>query len=146
MNDGRAPEPVRDAGIVSRTLAAGVDLAVVLMLMSGSYLAIAFVVFAVNVRDFHFPTVPWIFSATGFFVASVVYLFVCWAVTDRSVGQAVLGLRVASSKGGRVKVHWLLLRALFCTVFPIGLAWVALSSRRRSLQDIVLRTRVVYTK
>ncbi|MCF8586940.1 RDD family protein [Gordonia liuliyuniae] len=146
MNDRQAPVPVRDAGIVSRSLAAGVDLVVVLVLMSGSYLTIAFVMFAVDVRDFSFPTVPWIFTATGFFVASAAYLFVCWSVTDRSVGHAVLGLRVANSKGGRVRVHWLLVRAVFCTVFPFGLAWVALSPRRRSLQDIVLRTRVVYAE
>jgi len=35
-------------------------------------------------------------------------------------------------------------RALVCVVLPIGLAWVAVSSKNRSLGDILLRTSVVY--
>ncbi|MDF2583724.1 MAG: hypothetical protein K0R33_2367, partial [Mycobacterium sp.] len=30
--------------------------------------------------------------------------------------------------------------------FPVGLLWVAVDPRRRSIQDIVLGTRVVYVK
>ncbi|WP_345300859.1 RDD family protein [Gordonia humi] len=135
---------MRDAGIVSRTCAAGIDVVVVLVLMGCGYLAAAFVVFTINVSTFHFPTVSWIFTTGGFVVASIAYQFLCWAVTERTVGQAFLGLRLANSKGGRVRVPRILLRAMFCVVFPVGLAWVALSTRRRSVQDIVLRTRVVY--
>jgi uncharacterized RDD family membrane protein YckC len=36
------------------------------------------------------------------------------------------------------------LRAVACVVFPVGLLWVVVDKRRRSLQDIVFRTRVVY--
>ncbi|MCF8568795.1 RDD family protein [Gordonia sp. HY002] len=136
--------PLRDAGIVSRSMAAVVDLVVVLVLMGGGYLTVAFVKFAFDARTFTFPEVPWIFTTTGFFVACVVYLFACWSITERSVGYAVLGLRVSNSKGGRVRVPRLFLRAVFCVLFPVGLAWVGLSPRRRSLQDLVLWTRVVY--
>jgi uncharacterized RDD family membrane protein YckC len=31
-------------------------------------------------------------------------------------------------------------------LFPIGLLWVVIDRRRRSLQDIVFRTRVIYLK
>jgi hypothetical protein len=37
-----------------------------------------------------------------------------------------------------------LLRAVACVVFPVGLAWVAVDSQRRSLQDLLFRSRVVY--
>jgi uncharacterized RDD family membrane protein YckC len=37
-----------------------------------------------------------------------------------------------------------LLRALACVLFPLGLLWVAFSRDLRSVQDIVLRTSVVY--
>jgi len=37
-----------------------------------------------------------------------------------------------------------LLRALACVIVPIGLAWVAIDRDRRSAQDILLGTRVVY--
>jgi uncharacterized RDD family membrane protein YckC len=37
-------------------------------------------------------------------------------------------------------------RAICCVLFPIGLLWVVIDRQRRSLQDIVFRTRVVYLK
>jgi hypothetical protein len=37
-----------------------------------------------------------------------------------------------------------LMRAGFCVVFPIGLFWCVISPERRSVQDLVLWTRVVY--
>jgi hypothetical protein len=39
-----------------------------------------------------------------------------------------------------------LLRAIGCVVFPIGLLWAVIDRRRRSLQDIVFRTRVIYSR
>jgi hypothetical protein len=35
-------------------------------------------------------------------------------------------------------------RALLCVLFPVGLLWVLLSGENRSVQDVVLRTSVVY--
>jgi hypothetical protein len=35
-------------------------------------------------------------------------------------------------------------RAFFCTVFPLGLLWVLVSQRNHSVQDVLLRTAVVY--
>jgi uncharacterized RDD family membrane protein YckC len=37
-----------------------------------------------------------------------------------------------------------ILRALACVIFPVGLLWSTVSATRRSLQDIVFRTLVVY--
>jgi hypothetical protein len=34
-------------------------------------------------------------------------------------------------------------RAIGCVVSPIGLPWVVVDRRRRSLQDIVFRTRIL---
>jgi uncharacterized RDD family membrane protein YckC len=38
------------------------------------------------------------------------------------------------------------LRAIGCVLFPIGLLWIVIDRQRRSLQDIVFRTRVVYSR
>ena len=37
-----------------------------------------------------------------------------------------------------------IVRALFCTVFPFGLLWAIVSGANRSVQDVVLRTNVIY--
>ena len=75
---------------------------------------------------------------------SVVYLTAGWATTGRTYGSALLGLRVLARDGQHL--HWAgaSIRAVFCTFFPLGLAWVVLSRKRRSVQDVVLGTRVVY--
>ena len=39
-----------------------------------------------------------------------------------------------------------LLRAFLCVFFAVGLAWVAVHPERRSVADMVLRTRVVYSR
>jgi uncharacterized RDD family membrane protein YckC len=72
------------------------------------------------------------------------YWTVMWALSGRSYGDQLLGLRVVGP--GRRRLHWshAVARAVFCTVFPLGLLWVLLSPRNRSVQDVVLRTAVVY--
>jgi hypothetical protein len=37
-----------------------------------------------------------------------------------------------------------LLRAILCVIFPIGLLWSVVSDSSRSLQDVLLRTSVIY--
>ncbi len=88
---------------------------------------------------------PGIFlSTTAFLGVSVAYLTACWATTGRTVGSLVMGLRVITS--GHRLVRWPLafIRAVLCVLFAFGLLWSAVDRRRRSLQDIVLRTEVVY--
>jgi uncharacterized RDD family membrane protein YckC len=55
-----------------------------------------------------------------------------------------MGLRVTDVSGGRL--HWsrAAARAVFYVLFPLGLGWVLVSARNRSVQDVVLRTEVVY--
>ncbi|MFT4088638.1 MAG: RDD family protein [Gordonia sp. (in: high G+C Gram-positive bacteria)] len=134
----------RNAGIVSRMMAAGVDVAAVTALLAGVYLGVAFVIFLLTVHDFQFPVLNWVFTTSGFLVAAVVYQTACWTMSGRTVGQLLMGLRVERQSGRRLRAVQSFLRAGFCTVFPLGLFWVVLSPSRLSLQDIVLRTRVVY--
>ena len=67
-----------------------------------------------------------------------------WALDGRTYGCHVLGLRVVSYRGSRMRPLGALLRAVFCVFFPIGLLWCAASRANRSVQDVVLRTSVVY--
>jgi uncharacterized RDD family membrane protein YckC len=60
------------------------------------------------------------------------------------VGSAVLGVRVVAL-GGR-RLGWLRsgLRAVLCVFVPQGLLWSAVSVNRRSVQDLLVRSAVVY--
>ena len=138
------PYQGRRAGLISRTLAALVDLAVVVGAFWLGYAAVSVALFAVEPSDFHFPDVTlggWIATE---YVLAVVYLTLGWSTSGRTVGALVMGLRVLNSSGGPMRPVGALLRALFCVTFPLGLLWILVSAENRSLQDLVLRTSVVY--
>ncbi len=136
----------RTAGIVSRTVAAVIDLLVVLTFMGMLYLGLILATLAFSPRAFSFPAPSLIFSAFGLGAVAVLYLAGCWAVSGCTAGAVVMGLRVVGRKSPRLPATICLARALGCVLFPIGLAWVAIDGQRRSLQDIVFGSRVVYNR
>lgn len=131
------------AGIVTRLVAAAVDACLVALVLLGAYLGYAGLLFLVDPRGFNFPD-PRLFASL--LIAAVVlglYLTVSWAMGGRTYGNLLMGLRVV---GVRRDLGWLraALRAAFYVLLPIGLLWVVVDPRHRSLQDRVLATAVVY--
>ena len=74
----------------------------------------------------------------------MLYLTVAWWMAGRSIGDHVWGVRVTSRSGVELGLARAFVRAVACAVFPVGLLWCAIDRDRRSLQDLVLRTSVVY--
>jgi uncharacterized RDD family membrane protein YckC len=138
------PYQGRRAGIVTRVLANAIDFAVGVGAVFACYLAWATVLFFLQRRNFHFPTATFSALFTLGVAIAVVYFTTAWASTGRTYGDQVLGLRVVSRDGLRLPIVRALLRALFCVLFPIGLGWAALSKENRSVQDLVMRTSVIY--
>ncbi|MEN0133856.1 MAG: RDD family protein [Rhodococcus sp. (in: high G+C Gram-positive bacteria)] len=134
----------RAAGIVTRGLATGIDLAVVLAVMGGIYVGALFLRLLFSPQEFSFPDASALLSVTLFIAVAVVYLTACWAVSGRTVGAVTMGLRVVSRNGELIGWLRALVRAVLCVMFGFGLLWAAVDRRRRSLQDILLRTAVVY--
>ncbi|GAY15924.1 RDD family protein [Mycobacterium sp. shizuoka-1] len=135
-----------NAGIVSRGLAALVDMLVVLVTMGALYLGLALTALIVNPAAFRFPALNLIFSTTMTLAVSVLYLAACWTLSGRTVGAVLLGVRVADRRGKPLRMAVAALRAVACVLFPVGLVWVAVDRDRRSVQDIVLGSRVVYDR
>lgn len=134
----------RRAGLVSRMVAATLDALVVLMLLLAGYLALLGARFMLSPQTFSFPSLSVVFAVAGFLGVLVVYLTASWATTGRTYGDHVMGLRVVNFRGRRMRWAGSFVRAVTCAFFPIGLLWVAVSRDNRSLQDLVLRTSVVY--
>jgi uncharacterized RDD family membrane protein YckC len=134
----------RRAGIVTRLVAAAIDAAVVGLVLLGGYAAIAGLLFVWDPRGFTFPELGVVVSLATALVVLVVYLTLAWRISGRTYGCLVMGVRVVSHRGDRLRLPGALLRALFCAFFPVGLLWVAVSPVNRSIQDEVLRTSVVY--
>jgi len=132
------------AGIVTRLVAAVLDALVIGAVLLGSYLGLVGMLFLINPRSFQVPDLSPLFSLTAAFCVAVVYLTVFWTLSGRTYGYLVMGLRVLGFGGRRLRFIGSALRALFVVVFPIGIAWVPFSRNNKSLQDLVLGTRVVY--
>jgi uncharacterized RDD family membrane protein YckC len=139
------PEAERSAGIVTRGLAAVIDLLVVLVIMSGLYGGLVLVRLVYSPSAFSLPSLNAVFSTVVTFIVAVGYLTACWTVSGSTAGAVAMGLRVVGRRSQRVGLPVGLLRAIGCVLFPIGLLWVVVDRRRRSLQDIVFRTHVVYS-
>jgi fumarate reductase subunit D len=132
------------AGVVTRVLAASVDLAVAVLAAVVMDLAAAGVRFAWAPAAFEWPQPGPLGSVTAVLVVAVVYLTVAWATTGRTYGERLLGLRTLTARHTLLGWTRSALRALACVVFPVGLLWCGVSRHRHSLQDLVFRTVVVY--
>src|SRR4051812_7396170 len=140
------PDAVRGtpAGIASRAAANLIDFAVTGSLLVGAYVGVAVFRFLRNPRSFTFPAPS---LALVIIVGSVIaglYFAVCWAISGRTYGALVLGLRVVGREGRHPRPTVALLRAVACVVFPVGLVWCGIDRLGRSVQDLLLRTSVVY--
>ena len=132
------------AGVVTRTIAGGVDYALVIATTFGTYIAWAILLFLLDPRSYELPTWPFFYFLIIGFTYLVLYLWVAFATRGRTIGAGLMGVRVVGRKGKRMRWFPALLRAGFCAVFPVGLFWCAVSRENRSVQDIVLRTSVIH--
>jgi len=132
------------AGIVTRGLAATVDLLVTLAATGLAYLGYSAIRFVLQPRSFRAPQPSAAVAGAAWIAIAVAYLTVGWVITGRSIGAQLLGLRVVSRSGGGLRTSLAVVRAFLCVVFPIGLLWSSVSRRRASAQDLLLGTRVVY--
>jgi uncharacterized RDD family membrane protein YckC len=147
------------AGFVSRAVAAFLDFLLIFGIVLGTIAVIwmlSFVVAPINPADISGSDAvqsvadrPRRVPAVGLmivygYVLNVLYWTAFWALSGRTVGNLIMGLRVVNRKGEHPGWLLALVRAMFCTLFPVGLIWVVASKSNRSVQDTVLRTNVIY--
>lgn len=132
------------AGLVTRVAAGAIDLGIVIIALGALYLGVTAFIFLFNPRNFSAPAPsPGLVYAVGCMLLTL-YLAVSWRANGRTYGNHVMGLRVVNRQGRRLHPLAAVLRAVLYVMFPIGLLWVLVSGQNRSLQDLVLRTSVIY--
>jgi uncharacterized RDD family membrane protein YckC len=129
---------------VSRFLADAIDLMVVLAALVAIEFAVAAIRFLIRPRAFTWSELSLLNHATIGWILLIAYLTIGWANTGRTLGKTVLGLRVVDAGGKRLALWRAFLRAMLYAALPIGLFWCAVSARSASLQDLVVRTTVLY--
>ena len=132
------------AGVVTRSLAAGVDVAVVVLVAIVLDLAAAGARFAWSPIDFRWPQPAPVVTVGVLLVVAVGYLAAGWAMAGRTYGARLLGVRVLSTRLELLSWSRSSLRAVVCVIWPVGLLWCGISRGRRSVADLVIRSIVVY--
>jgi len=132
------------AGPVTRCMAWGVDLAVILALV----LATGKVVAVLSIVS---PDIASAFSTISFFIVSIGYGVVTeWAWRGQTVGKRIMRLRVMDAQGLRLQFHQILMRNLlrFADLLPgcylVGGLAMVLSQRAQRLGDLAANTVVVH--
>jgi uncharacterized RDD family membrane protein YckC len=134
----------RRAGLVTRALAAAIDLGVIAVALATVYLGCSAVLFLYRPSRFQLPTPSWqVIVGVGYIVLTL-YLTVSWHSAGRTYGCHVMGLRVVNRVGQRLRLAIAFLRAVLCGIFPLGLLWIAISRENRSIQDLIVGTSVIY--
>lgn len=143
-----APTDVRYAGIVSRAAASAIDVVIFAGVSAGTLFFLQAFTAMINTEPFGSAVVN---SDTAAIIISgllMIYFAGAWAVAGRTVGEGLMGLRVTRTDGRRVKFLRAFVRFLFSflslAVFGLGFAWIVIDRRRRTWQDLVARTVVVY--
>jgi uncharacterized RDD family membrane protein YckC len=136
------------AGFVSRGIAACIDvflIFLVVLLTAAALWMMSFIIDPATAAAESGSRVPELLYLViyGYFL-NWVYWTVCWALSGRTIGNLVMGVRVVSRRGHRLGWSGAAVRSAFCAFFPIGLLWVIVSGANRSVQDVVLRTSVIY--
>lgn len=132
------------AGLVTRGAATAIDVGVVTIVLALGYLGVCVVLFLTPPKGFEAPVPPlWLDLLIGY-VVTTLYWAIVWNRGGRSYGCHIMGLRVVDRQGRLLGIVPALLRAAFCVAFPLGFVWVAFSRANRSVQDVVLRTSVIY--
>jgi uncharacterized RDD family membrane protein YckC len=135
------------AGLVSRFLAYAIDVTVVSGLFALALAAISYVVQVVTGRHISWNresvAIAIIFVAWQFF-----YFGYSWAASGKTLGMAVLGIRVVRADGALLDSWRGALRAL---VFPLSFLFLGLGflgilaqRERRALHDLIAGSSVVY--
>jgi uncharacterized RDD family membrane protein YckC len=132
------------AGFVTRSIAAGIDMAVIALILGLLYAGWAITLFVVRPASFALPSLPFGLGLIAAAVIGWLYFVTAWTTTGRTFGSRVMGTRVVNHHGEIMRVYGAAVRAAFCLAFMPGLLWVIVSNENRSLQDTVLRTSVVH--
>ena len=130
--------------MVTRTIAATVDAVVVLLVVTVGLLSVNAFVFVLDPRGFQVVGSSQALLVGIALATAVVYLAGTWAMVGRSYGCHVMGLRIVDRRGRSPRLATAVLRAVLCVFFPLGLVWCGVVRSRKSLQDLLLRTSVVY--
>jgi len=137
----------RYAGFVTRAAAFVVDVVTVAVTIGIAGAVIEFLVSSISGQSFTFSQVP-IFSIVAVVAWSFVYCAWPLAMSGRTFGMLLFGLRAVRTDGTRLDGRHAVLRVvafpLSFLLFGLGFLLILVRRDRRALHDLLAQTSVVY--
>lgn len=148
LGDGRANLSGYYAGAVTRAIAYAADWAILVGVYAGSIAVAGFLWNLISRNDFDASRQSSWLWAVGFAVWYHLYFGYCWAMSGKTAGMTLLGLRVVrgdgSDCGPRRAVVRLVAFPLSFLLLGAGFLGIVLGARHRALHDVIADTAVVY--
>lgn len=138
----------RYAGVASRGAAVCVDaVTIIVMFYAGVGLAILTLAL-VKLEKPQVLSLPDLGWALGFGFWLFLYAWGSWSLTGKTVGKALLGLRIVTKRGEPIGAVRALRRCFGWVVslmfFGLGFLWILISRDRRGWHDYIAGTCVIY--
>jgi uncharacterized RDD family membrane protein YckC len=136
------------AGPVSRAAAFAIDTAVSALLLAGTLAVVTALADLVLRRNFDYSDAPQLIGWAVLLTWLFLYYFVSWSIAGKTVGMALLGLRVVRRDGSRLDKGHAFLRVIAYPFsflfFGLGLVGIVIGREHRAFHDVVGDTTVVY--
>ena len=135
------------AGAVTRLVAFVTDQAIATAVYTAAAAATQFVVDLVSNLHFEVDNYPILLAVTYFGWLFIYYTY-SWATSGKTLGMAIVGLRVVRSDGSVVSLGHAATRTLALPLsfllFGLGFLGILVGRQRRALHDVIANTAVVY--
>jgi uncharacterized RDD family membrane protein YckC len=147
-NAATAPDASSRAGVVSRSAAFILDAVGTTVVITGGFWLLG--VLGTVLKTSGLSKVDRAGAPVFSIVVTVSFLLYCavaWRLAGRTIGQALLGLRVVRTDGHPLKAPACVLRALgylLSAILLLGFIWVAFDRRRQGFHDKIARSLVIY--
>jgi uncharacterized RDD family membrane protein YckC len=133
------------AGFVSQAIAAALDAGWIIIIDAAVLAVFGFLRFLVTDRGYEFPQPGPGWNAVLIIVIGVLLLWSAWSGSGRAPGMGLIGLRVVGRDGEKLSSRRAFWRALLGVLtVGIGVVWVLVSKKNKSLYDILCGSAVVY--
>ena len=133
------------AGFVSQAVAGALDAAWIIVVDFVALAAVGFLRFLVTGEKYRLPQPGPGWNALLVIVIGVLLLWSAWSGSGRAPGMGVIGLRVVGRDGRQLSSRRAFWRAVLGVVtLGLGILWVLVSKKNKSLYDIVCGSAVVY--
>ena len=137
----------RYAGFVTRAAGFAVDVVTIAVTIDIFGAVVEFLVSSISGDSFTFSQVP-VLSITAIVIWSFVYCAWPLAMSGRTFGMLVFGLRAVRTDGTRIDGRHAVVRVLAFPLsfllFGVGFLLILLRRDRRALHDLIAKTSVVY--